>query len=238
MLWTGFVLGFLGSVHCVGMCGPIALAVGAGGGKAASARRFHLQKLVYHLGRTFTYSLLGLLIGLLGFSLFLAGMQQSLSLLAGLSLLLMAFFYKRSERLAGQGMAFRFVQKLRGLLARYLRQGSYRAHFFTGALNGLLPCGMVYLALLAAFALQRPWKRQPTWRLSGLGRVPCCWPDAGRAPASHALARAPEPRHSLYGRADRATFCASWPGPGASPLSRAAHSAPAVGVEMTLCGGM
>lgn len=232
-------MGFLGSVHCVGMCGPIALAVGAGGGKQALPRRFHLQKLVYHLGRTFTYSLLGLLIGLLGFSLFLAGMQQSLSLLAGFSLLLMAFFYKRSERLASQGMAFRFVQKLRGQLAHHLRQGGYRAHFFTGVLNGLLPCGMVYLALLAAFALQAPLEAAAYMAAFGLGTsplllalmlgghlLPMLWRER--------LNRAIPYMAVLIGL----LFVLRGLGLGHFLSPALPTQAPAVGVEMTLCGGM
>ena len=74
MLWTAFLLGFLGSFHCVGMCGPIALAVGGKG-----SNKFLFNKIIYNLGRSLTYAMLGLVIGSLGFSLSLAGIQQKLS---------------------------------------------------------------------------------------------------------------------------------------------------------------
>ena len=86
MIWTAFLLGFLGSFHCLGMCGPIALAV-----SAKDNSRFLRNKIIYNLGRTVTYSILGALIGLIGFSLALAGIQQWISIGMGALILLMAF---------------------------------------------------------------------------------------------------------------------------------------------------
>ena len=84
MLWTAFLLGFLGSFHCVGMCGPIALAIGGQGNK-----KFLVNKVVYHLGRSLTYAFLGLIVGSVGFSLSLAGVQQGLSIGMGLLVVLL-----------------------------------------------------------------------------------------------------------------------------------------------------
>jgi len=90
MIWTAFLLGFLGSFHCLGMCGPIALAV-----SAKDNAPFLKNKIIYNLGRTLTYSALGGVIGLVGFSFSLAGIQQWISILMGVLILLMAFFYKQ-----------------------------------------------------------------------------------------------------------------------------------------------
>ncbi|TVP51003.1 MAG: sulfite exporter TauE/SafE family protein [Mongoliibacter sp.] len=167
MLWTAFLLGFLGSFHCLGMCGPIALAVAA---KDNSA--FLKNKLVYNLGRTITYSTLGAIIGMLGFSLALAGVQQWISILMGAVILLMAFFYKKSERIITQSGFFGSVYKLKSSLGKYLKRGGTSAFFFSGLLNGLLPCGMVYLALIASLALQSPLSGTLYMLFFGLGTIP------------------------------------------------------------------
>ncbi|WP_114747759.1 sulfite exporter TauE/SafE family protein [Pleomorphovibrio marinus] len=165
MLWSAFAFGFLGSFHCVGMCGPIAMAV--------SANRSRLiQKLLYNLGRTTTYAFLGTVIGTLGFSLALAGIQQWLSIFLGGLMILMALYYKRSERIiAGTGW-FGGVAKLKTNLGSYIRKGGSKAFFFSGMLNGLLPCGMVYLALVASMGTQNPMTGALYMALFGLGTVP------------------------------------------------------------------
>ncbi|PRY86198.1 sulfite exporter TauE/SafE family protein [Mongoliibacter ruber] len=167
MLWTAFLLGFLGSFHCLGMCGPIALAVAA---KDNSV--FLKNKLVYNFGRTITYSTLGALIGMLGFSLALAGVQQWISILMGAVILLMAFFYKKSERIITQSGFFGSVHRLKSNLGKYLKRGGTSAFFFSGLLNGLLPCGMVYLALIASLALQSPLSGALYMLFFGLGTIP------------------------------------------------------------------
>src|SRR5690606_26957427 len=94
MLWTAFLLGFLGSFHCVGMCGPIALAV-----SGHKASRYVYHKVLYNLGRSVTYALLGLIVGSLGFSLSLAGAQQWFSIAMGVLILVIALSYKRSDQI-------------------------------------------------------------------------------------------------------------------------------------------
>ena len=93
MLWTAFLLGFLGSFHCVGMCGPIALAVAGGKGKS-----YVSNKILYNLGRSVTYAVLGLIVGSLGFSLSLAGIQQGFSIGMGLLILILALSYKGTSQ--------------------------------------------------------------------------------------------------------------------------------------------
>ncbi len=146
MLWTALVLGFLGSFHCIGMCGPIALAVG---GK--SGQPFLWNKIIYNLGRSLTYSLLGLVIGSIGFSLSLAGVQQGVSIAMGLMVVLLSVSYKKADKFLTIPAFSGIVVWIKSRLTKYLRNGSKLAFFSTGLVNGLLPCGMVYMALIVAW---------------------------------------------------------------------------------------
>lgn len=168
MIWTAFLLGFLGSFHCLGMCGPIALAI-----SAKDHSRFVANKISYNLGRTVTYTLLGLLVGAVGLSLQLAGIQQWFSILTGAVIIFMAFFYKRSEKWVTQASGLSgWAAKVKKNLSKYLHMKGRAAFFATGLANGLLPCGMVYIALLASLALQDPWAGAVYMFFFGLGTIP------------------------------------------------------------------
>jgi sulfite exporter TauE/SafE len=167
MIWTALLLGFFGSFHCVGMCGPIALAL-----SARDQQRYLVNKLAYNLGRAMTYASLGTLVGLLGFSLGLAGLQQWLSVLLGIVIVFMAFFYKRSERILGNAGWFGLVNKLKQHLGFQLRKRGFPAFLLSGMLNGLLPCGMVYVALAASLALQSPLQGAVYMFVFGVGTMP------------------------------------------------------------------
>ncbi len=167
MLWTAFLLGFFGSFHCLGMCSPIALAV-----SSRDKSRYLKNKLIYNVGRTLTYSGLGAVIGLLGFSLALAGIQQWISISMGVLIVVMAFFYKRSERIVAQSGLYGVVGRIRQSLGKYLKRGGTSAFFATGLLNGFLPCGMVYLALIASLAMQSPLYGAAYMFFFGLGTIP------------------------------------------------------------------
>ncbi|MFD2202583.1 sulfite exporter TauE/SafE family protein [Shivajiella indica] len=167
MIWTAFLLGFLGSFHCLGMCGPIALAV-----SSKDNSRFLKNKIIYNLGRTITYSFLGALIGLLGFSIALAGLQQWVSIGMGSVILVMAFSYKSSEKWISKTGLFGAVAKLKSLLGYYLKKGGTTAFFASGVLNGFLPCGMVYIALIASLALQSPLNGALYMFFFGVGTIP------------------------------------------------------------------
>ncbi|SFU16692.1 hypothetical protein SAMN04489724_4592 [Algoriphagus locisalis] len=167
MLWTAFLLGFLGSFHCVGMCGPIALAVG---GKGKSSYFYH--KLLYNFGRSTTYALLGLLVGSLGFSLSLAGVQQSFSIAIGLLILLLALSNKKADQFMAIPALSGLVIWVKRQLNHFLKAGGAIAFFATGLANGLLPCGMVYMALVAALGLQSPFLGATYMFFFGIGTIP------------------------------------------------------------------
>jgi sulfite exporter TauE/SafE len=141
-----FVLGFLGSLHCAAMCGPLMLALPVLPGGAG---RFIAGRVIYQLGRVATYCLLGVVAGLVGKSIYLAGLQRSLSIGLGLAILL---GFLVSKRVSLSAPVVRLVAKLKSAMAAQLRRRSLRSLALLGMLNGLLPCGLVYVALAGAVA--------------------------------------------------------------------------------------
>lgn len=150
-LWMAFVIGLAGSLHCVGMCGPIAMAL------PVKPNSNWLQllngRLLYNLGRMSTYAVLGLLFGAFGKGLALTGFQQGISITLGAIMILMAIFFTQSERIIAKlSGADRWSKWLRNQLAVRLKLGSNRSLFTIGLLNGLLPCGFVYFGIVGAIS--------------------------------------------------------------------------------------
>jgi sulfite exporter TauE/SafE len=150
ILAPALLLGLAGSLHCVGMCGPLLLALPL---DAAGKRQVLRQMLVYHAGRILTYAALGMLFGLVGKGLAVAGFQKILSLSAGVFMLGMALMAWRFERLVTALPGFgAFTQRVKLGIGNLMRHNPNRSTFSIGLLNGLLPCGMVYAALAGAIA--------------------------------------------------------------------------------------
>jgi hypothetical protein len=149
-IWAPLMLGFAGSLHCVGMCGPLILALPLATTEKIKVLR---QMSVYHFGRISTYMALGILFGLLGKGMAIAGFQQTISVAAGVLMISMAFVTWRFEQLLltlpGFGV---FTQKVQKSIGKHMRAYPGRATFSMGLLNGLLPCGMVYAALAGAIS--------------------------------------------------------------------------------------
>jgi hypothetical protein len=167
MLWTALVLGLAGSLHCAGMCGPLALALPAGGGGRA---RFVAGRLAYNGGRLATYAALGAALGLAGRSLALAGVQRGVSVAAGL--LLIAGVWLLPHAAGAAGPAWRVVGWLKRALAGLLRRPGLPALGLLGLLNGLLPCGLVYAAGAASLAAGGAGAGALYMVVFGLGTVP------------------------------------------------------------------
>lgn len=165
-LWTAFVLGLAGSLHCAGMCGPLALALPVTG---AGWTSFGFGRLIYNLGRIFTYSVLGLISGLIGQTLALVGVQRWVSLTLGLVLLIGLF---ASRRLALAAPVVRLVSRLRQAMGGFLQRRSFTALGVLGALTGLLPCGLVYVACAGAAAGNSPLAGASYMAVFGLGTIP------------------------------------------------------------------
>jgi sulfite exporter TauE/SafE len=144
--WTAFVLGLLGSLHCAGMCGPLALALPVTGRTGSG---FVAGRFAYNFGRVVTYTAMGFVFGLIGRSFALAGIQRWLSIALGVLLLA---GWSASRRLASSLPVARLVGGLKFQLSALLRQRSLSSLALLGLLNGLLPCGLVYVAGAAATA--------------------------------------------------------------------------------------
>jgi sulfite exporter TauE/SafE len=163
---AAFILGLVGSLHCAGMCGPLALALPSAG---TSAPAFLLGRLAYNLGRILTYCALGLMFGLAGKTLMLAGVQRWVSI--GLGLLLLAGLFG-SRRLALSRPVEAMVGRLKRGMSSLLRRRSYASLGVLGLLNGLLPCGMVYAAGVGAAATGGALTGIQYMGAFGIGTVP------------------------------------------------------------------
>jgi hypothetical protein len=146
VLLSGLFLGLIGSLHCAGMCGPLLLALPGSGSVSCG---FFAGRLAYNLGRILTYCSLGVVFGLVGGSLALAGVQRWVSIVLGIALLLGLF---SSRKLAMWAPLITLVGRLKTRMANLLRQRSFSSLLTLGLLNGLLPCGLVYVACAAAVA--------------------------------------------------------------------------------------
>jgi sulfite exporter TauE/SafE len=139
-------VGLAGSLHCAGMCGPLALALPPAGNTTAG---YLAGRLAYNLGRIVTYGLLRIVFGLLGKTFLLAGVQRWVSIALGLALIAGLF---ASRKLAVWQPVTGLVAQLKSRMSALLRQRSVVSLGTLGLLNGLLPCGLVYVAGAAATA--------------------------------------------------------------------------------------
>jgi len=145
---AGFTIGLLGSFHCVGMCGPIALALPIG--DAGKWERLWYI-ILYNFGRVISYAALGILFGMLGGQFFIGGYQRFLSIALGILIL---FFLLFSKYVNSNGLFLKgYTQKLKQILGNLFRnEKHFYIFFFIGFLNGFLPCGLVYVAVAGALA--------------------------------------------------------------------------------------
>jgi len=163
-------LGLLGSFHCVGMCGPIALALPV---HQYSPFKKYIGILLYNLGRVVTYSLLGLLFGLLGQSFFIGGFQQALSISIGIMLLFSVFISKvQWFNKPSFGFIYSFVNTIKLELGNLFNRKELHYLFLIGILNGLLPCGLVYLGIAGAVATGHYLNGAEFMMYFGIGTIP------------------------------------------------------------------
>lgn len=150
-IWTGFVVGLLGSLHCIGMCGPIALALPAFGD---SKIKIWVGRALYNIGRIVTYTIMGALFGLFGSRLILFGLQQDLSIFLGVAIII----YLLTPRKIKAGFTNTFIYRY---ITDFIKQNyrlltskkSIYSLFVIGLLNGLLPCGFVYVGIAGALSI-------------------------------------------------------------------------------------
>ncbi len=170
MIWAGFLFGILGSFHCVGMCGPIALALPVGKGNSLN---FVMGRLLYNSGRILTYSVLGGIAGLLGKGFQIAGLQQTLSILSGVLILVLVVFPATVSGKFGKVTGFeKGLGAIKRLMGRQFSKNTFSALGFVGMLNGLLPCGFVYFALAGAISMKSVLEAILYMALFGMGTFP------------------------------------------------------------------
>lgn len=170
MLYTAFIFGLISSFHCIGMCGPIALMLPVD--RTNQTKRV-IQIITYHFGRLSAYAAIGLVFGLLGKGLFLAGIQQKLSIFIGVLMIIVVLIPERVvSRYNFSKPIFRLISKIKTSLGKQFKNKSYKSLFTIGLLNGFLPCGMVYVALFGAIAMQSESLGVLYMILFGLGTVP------------------------------------------------------------------
>ena len=172
-LITPFTIGLIGSMHCIGMCGPIAIALPI---RNKTGFNRALGIALYNLGRVSTYALIGAIFGILGKSFYLAGIQRQVSVTLGLiillSLVLPYSFSQKNKVLAWWNKIFRnFYNEISVLL----KNSSFLSLFIIGIINGFLPCGLVYLALAGALAQTEIIDGSLFMIFFGLGTVPAMY---------------------------------------------------------------
>lgn len=170
MLVSAFIFGILGSFHCVGMCGPIAFMLPVS--RNNPLKKF-LQIFLYHFGRLFAYSLIGLAFGMVGKSLYLFGMQQQLSIAAGI--LMIAVIIIPSKLFGKYNFSkplYRMIGKIKSSLGMALKKKTPDTFFTIGFLNGFLPCGLVYMAVFGAIASGDIFQGSLYMAFFGLGTIP------------------------------------------------------------------
>ncbi len=173
MIWeaiiAGGTLGLISSFHCVGMCGPLALSLPVAH-LSSPLQSFAL--VLYNLGRVVTYAAMGLLFGLTGRQIFIAGWQQWFSIALGVIILLLALQYFFFKNLYQPQWLQRFYSKVQQWMGYFLRSRNISAYLLLGMANGLLPCGMVYLAIAGALSTQQVQESVLFMASFGAGTLP------------------------------------------------------------------
>lgn len=170
MLYSALILGLLGSFHCVGMCGPIAFLLPID--RKNTTKRI-LQILSYHTGRILTYSLLGLLLGILGKSISLFGFQQQLSIGIGILMIIVIVIPKTSmNQYSISKPIYNFLGNVKSAMGTQLKKKDPSTFFTLGFLNGFLPCGLIYMAIFGALATGDIWQSSLYMVLFGIGTIP------------------------------------------------------------------
>lgn len=167
---SGLILGFVTSFHCVGMCGPIAIALPLQG--ASKAQKL-LGGVLYNLGRTTTYVVFGFILGLFGQGLVALGFQRWVSIVAGVLMLITAFTPSLiKSNFNPDGTFNKLLDKVKSALKRLFSVRSFSSLYLIGLLNGLLPCGPLYMAFIISTGTGNALTAAIFMMMFGLGTLP------------------------------------------------------------------
>lgn len=149
ILWAGIALGLVTGLHCVGMCGPLVLALP---GKNQLLGRRWINRLNYHIGRSLVYALLGSIAGVIGQGIELFTWQRSVAIAGGTLMVIFAVMPRVAHRISIPAPLRKPIDETRVTLFRSLEKNQFTTWLGLGALNGMLPCGPLYVALAGALA--------------------------------------------------------------------------------------
>lgn len=170
MLVSAFILGLLGSFHCVGMCGPIAFMLPVD--RSNTAKKI-TQITIYHFGRLLAYSIIGLIFGLIGKGLYIFGFQQQLSIIIGVLMIFVVLIPQQTfNKYNFSRPVYRLISKVKSALGSAMKKKTMDTFLTIGFLNGFLPCGLVYMALFGAIAGGNELNGILYMAVFGLGTIP------------------------------------------------------------------
>lgn len=170
MILSAIILGLMGSLHCVGMCGPIAFMLPV---DRTNNFKKATQIFIYHFGRLLAYSIMGILFGFIGKGLYVFGIQQKLSIIIGI--LMIAVILLPSKTFSKYNLSkpiYKVISKIKTRLGKALKKKTADTFLTIGFLNGFLPCGLVYMALFGAVAMANPLEGGLYMMLFGMGTIP------------------------------------------------------------------
>jgi sulfite exporter TauE/SafE len=169
VLGIGFLMGLIGSVHCIGMCGPLTMALPFSQQKSIFK---YISMLLYHVGKISSYAILGLIVGFFGKQVFVINAQERLSIIIGM-LMVVYVVWVYLVKLNTKFNPLQFIQlPVLKALSKLFKNKHVLVFILLGFLNGLLPCGMVYLALGSAMSTANPMNASMFMAFFGLGTMP------------------------------------------------------------------
>ena len=169
-IFAAFFIGFFGSLHCIGMCGPIAIALPV---PNSSNLSFVTGRLLYNIGRVVSYSILGGVFGLLGGKIALFGAQQFVSIALGIIIIIAVLLPQKYKNFFIQhSITQKIVRPIKSNIGTLFKKANFSSMFLIGILNGFLPCGFVYIGLAGAISSGDAISGAAVMILFGLGTVP------------------------------------------------------------------
>ena len=170
MLWSAIILGLLGSFHCIGMCGPIAFMLPVD--RSNSTKKI-IQISIYHFGRLLAYSIIGLIFGFVGKSLYIFGLQQQLSIIIGVIMIVVILTPLHTfNKYNFSKPIYKIISKVKSALGKALKKKTSDTFLTIGFLNGFLPCGLVYMAVFASITTANAFQGSLYMLLFGIGTIP------------------------------------------------------------------
>jgi len=169
LIGSAFVMGLAGSLHCIGMCGPLALSLPVSHNNSLSRIS---GGLMYNSGRILSYASMGLLFGSLGNLIIATKWQSGLSIALGVIILLYLLIPKKYFHFSTTSTLSKPFMLLRQQLSKLFQSRKLSSLFFIGVLNGFLPCGLVYLALTSSVISASPMNGSMFMLFFGLGTFP------------------------------------------------------------------